>query len=305
MKILKLIWLPIVAAALAVIVFGSTSVSNTQLNQKKLENKISQLEIKINNLEEQLQNQGKVLGTSSFVAPNQSEPKCPEIKFTTNRYLKNRGEDISALQCLLDIEKTEIFDGKTKDALVDFQIKNKIVPDKTAWGAGYFGPRTRKFLNEGVLIPYQKPKIAENTQPTQSTQIVQPSPQQPSSSPSVPQVNTTPSEPQPQPPPAEIPKKKATVEIAQIGSYQVELRDEDSAFSILLRAGQENNFSVKYTEYTGMGVFVDCLGGICSQNFGTGGTYWAFYYNGTYSQVGASLQPVVENDLASWKFETW
>ncbi|PIR70989.1 MAG: hypothetical protein COU44_02125 [Candidatus Nealsonbacteria bacterium CG10_big_fil_rev_8_21_14_0_10_40_24] len=305
MKILKLVWLPIVAAALAVIVFGSTSVSNTQLNQKKLENKISQLEIKINNLEEQLQNQGKVLGTSSFVAPNQSEPKCPEIKFTTNRYLKNRGEDISALQCLLDIEKTEIFDGKTKDALVDFQIKNKIVPDKTAWGAGYFGPRTRKFLNEGVLIPYQKPKIAENTQPTQSTQIVQPSPQQPSSSPSVPQVNTTPSEPQPQPPPAEIPKKKATVEIAQIGSYQVELQDEDSAFSILLRAGQENNFSVKYTEYTGMGVFVDCLGGICSQNFGTGGTYWAFYYNGTYSQVGASLQPVVENDLASWKFETW
>ena len=205
---------------------------------------------------------------------------------------------------MLDIEKTEIFDGKTKDALVDFQIKNKIVPDKTAWGAGYFGPRTRKFLNEGVLIPYQKPKIAENTQPTQPTQIVsQPSPQQPSSSPSVPPVNTTPSEPQPQPPPPtpEIPKKKATVEIAQIGSYQVELQNEDTAFSILLRAGQENNFPVKYTEYPGLGAFVDCIGGICGHN----NYYWAFYYNGTYSQVGASLQPVVENDLASWKFETW
>lgn len=112
---------------------------------------------------------------------------------------------------------------------------------------------------------------------------------------------TPPSLPSPTPTPTPTPQKLATVEIVTVGSYQIELQDNDTAFSILLRTGEENNFAVDYQMYEGLGAFVKCIAGICGHdNF-----YWAFYYNGQYSSVGASSQPVFQGDVTTWKFESW
>ncbi len=81
--------------------------------------------------------------------------------------------------------------------------------------------------------------------------------------------------------------------------YQVEFRENDTAFSVLLRAGEENNFTISYQNYGSLGVFVDCIAGVCGGN----NYYWAFYYNGQYSDLGASSQPVSPGDITYWRFE--
>ena len=273
-KIFQSIWFGLIGAVVALAVYGSLGIPQ-KASQKNLDNKISQLETRIQKLEEQLEVQkGKVLGAEV------AKTECPEFKFKNNRYLKDQGEDIAALQCRLKIDQTRIFDLKTGDALIEFQIKNKIIPSKTAYGAGYFGPRTRTFLNEGRLIPYEEPKKAASSLPTQVEQL--PSTESPPVSPPV-------------------QKEHATVKIGQLGSFQVELKENDTAFSILLRAGSENGFDVNYIWYEGLGAFINCIGGICGHD----NYYWAFYYNDQYSMVGASNQPVKDKDETTWKFETW
>src|SRR3990172_4363743 len=199
-KIFQSIWIGLIGVALALAVYGSLGIAK-KTNQKNLEGRISQLETKIQELEKQIGNQeGKVLGaevTKKEVSEKITE--CPEFKFKSNRYLKDQGEDIIALQCRLKIDQTGILDLKTRDALIEYQIKNKIIPSKTAYGAGYLGPRTRDFLNEGRLIPYKEPKkVASPALPTQQTSSPPPS----------------------EPPPAEsspVQKEYISVQIAQIG----------------------------------------------------------------------------------------
>ncbi len=101
--------------------------------------------------------------------------------------------------------------------------------------------------------------------------------------------------------PLVVQEKSAIVQIAQLGSFKVDLQDQDTAFTILQRAGTENSFEVKYQWYNGLGAFIDCLGGICNKSH----NYWTFYYNNQYSLVGASSQPIEEGDITTWKFETW
>ena len=78
------------------------------------------------------------------------------------------------------------------------------------------------------------------------------------------------------------------------------LTDDETAFTILLKAGQENGFSVDYQMYD-FGVFITGISGIIP----TGNQYWAFYYNGVYSMVGASARPVEDGDATAWKFESF
>lgn len=90
-----------------------------------------------------------------------------------------------------------------------------------------------------------------------------------------------------------------TVEIQGLSNFQVGFRENDTAFSVLLRAGEENNFTISYQNYGSLGAFISCIADVCSY----GNYYWAFYYNGQYSSLGASGQPVADNDTTSWKFE--
>lgn len=93
----------------------------------------------------------------------------------------------------------------------------------------------------------------------------------------------------------------ATVEIQERNSYQVELQETDTAFSILLRVGIQNSFSVSYTDYGSYGMMVNCIGGICEHD----NYYWFFYYNNQLSPIGASSQPVSDGDITTWKLESW
>jgi len=97
-----------------------------------------------------------------------------------------------------------------------------------------------------------------------------------------------------------IPQKTATVEIQGLPSYKVNLKENDTAFSVLLRASEENNFTLSYQYYGDLGAMINCISGICG---GKDQKYWMFYYNGQFSSVGASSQPVFVNDVTTWKFE--
>jgi len=101
--------------------------------------------------------------------------------------------------------------------------------------------------------------------------------------------------------PIPTPALQATVAIENVGTYIVDLKSDDTAFSILLRAANENGFSVEYQTYEGMGAFVSSIAGISSHD----NYYWAFYYNNAYSMVGASAQAISNGDTTAWKFESF
>jgi len=98
----------------------------------------------------------------------------------------------------------------------------------------------------------------------------------------------------------EIEKNQATVTIENVGSYKVDLQSSDNAFEVLKRAATENGFSLDYDTYS-FGVFVKNIGGITPAN----NQYWAFYFNGAFSQVGASDQPVQKGDSIFWQLTSF
>ncbi|PIZ61298.1 hypothetical protein COY20_00550 [Candidatus Shapirobacteria bacterium CG_4_10_14_0_2_um_filter_40_12] len=98
----------------------------------------------------------------------------------------------------------------------------------------------------------------------------------------------------------EIERNEVAIIIENVGSYKVELQNGDNAFTVLERASTENDFTLTYDTYS-FGVFITGIGGITP----TGNQYWAFYYNGTYSNVGASSQPVQKGDTIVWRLATF
>jgi len=100
---------------------------------------------------------------------------------------------------------------------------------------------------------------------------------------------------------SQIPIEKATVEILGFGKFESELKNTDTAFTLLLRTAEINNFEVKYQNYEGLGAFITCLAKICSHD----NYYWAFYYNGKYSQLGVSSQSIKNGDTITFKLESW
>jgi len=98
----------------------------------------------------------------------------------------------------------------------------------------------------------------------------------------------------------EVEKNQATVTIQNVGSFKVILQPNDTAFSILKRASEENSFPLTYDSYS-FGVFITSIGGIKPE----GNQYWAFYYNGLFSDVGASAQPIKKGDSTFWQLQTF
>lgn len=96
------------------------------------------------------------------------------------------------------------------------------------------------------------------------------------------------------------PDPEAAVIIEGVGSYQVDIEKGDTAFSVLQRAAAAYKFALEYKSYD-FGVFITSIGGIKPE----GNKYWAFYYNGKYSSVGASDQKINESDTIYWKLESF
>lgn len=93
---------------------------------------------------------------------------------------------------------------------------------------------------------------------------------------------------------------RATVTIENVGSFPVELKTDDTAMSILLRAGKDYHFAVDYDTYS-FGVFVKSINGINPKN----NQFWAFYYNGSFSNVGASAQKIKNGDQIFWQLSSF
>lgn len=98
----------------------------------------------------------------------------------------------------------------------------------------------------------------------------------------------------------EVEKNQATVAIENIGSYKVDLQSGDNAFNVLKRASEINGFSLDYDTYS-FGIFIKSIGNINPQ----GNQYWAFYFNGTFSNVGASDQSVQKGDSVFWQLTSF
>ncbi|MCX6810945.1 MAG: DUF4430 domain-containing protein [Candidatus Berkelbacteria bacterium] len=89
----------------------------------------------------------------------------------------------------------------------------------------------------------------------------------------------------------------------QGGIYQVNLQSDDNAFTILQRAAQQNNFTIKTTDWGGnLGVSIDGFNG---DNHFSDGKYWSFYYNGNSSMVGVSNQSIFRGDVIEFRIETY
>lgn len=101
----------------------------------------------------------------------------------------------------------------------------------------------------------------------------------------------------------EVVKKEAiqaTVTIQNIGSFKVDLSGNDTAFSVTKKAAEQYGFGLKYTLYS-FGAFVTSIGNIAP----SGSQYWAFYYNGAYSNVGASDQKISKDNNIFWQLASF
>ncbi len=96
----------------------------------------------------------------------------------------------------------------------------------------------------------------------------------------------------------------ATVKIDGLGSYSVPLKSGDTGFDILGRASSQNGFPIDYKMYS-FGPMITKIGSIAAEDHVTWGTYWALYYNGAYSDVGAGDLKINNNDVTEWRLETW
>lgn len=97
-------------------------------------------------------------GVSFIDLPNKKFTKDTIIpKYTFNKDLEYgmRNNDVKKLQEVLremgffpNIEPTGNYFGITVNAVMDFQLKHKVIKTKQDEGAGRFGPKTRKLMNE-------------------------------------------------------------------------------------------------------------------------------------------------------------
>ncbi|MEI6040111.1 MAG: DUF4430 domain-containing protein [Candidatus Berkelbacteria bacterium] len=93
-------------------------------------------------------------------------------------------------------------------------------------------------------------------------------------------------------------KHEVTVTIKGLGSYQVNIESGDTALSVLKQAAADNKFNLETQSYS-FGDYVTQIG----DQKPASNEFWAFYYNGNFSQVGASDQKVSDNDTIFWQLE--
>jgi uncharacterized membrane protein len=83
-------------------------------------------------------------------------------------------------------------------------------------------------------------------------------------------------------------------------SYEIEIKEGDSVYDVmetLQNSGQD--FSFKYKEYSGMGVFIEEI----KEVRGKAGSYWIYYINGEEASVGVSKYILKGGDVVTWKQE--
>ena len=70
-------------------------------------------------------------------------------------------------------------------------------------------------------------------------------------------------------------------------------------FQIMKERFSEEGIELNYETYSGLGEFITQIG---DKKNGEEDSYWQFWVNGAYSQVGASSYIVKVGDIIKWKF---
>lgn len=131
-----------------------------------------------------------------------------------------------------------------------------------------------------------QPTISESNSAPQSTT---PSSQLPNSSPTQTQSQEI-----------KLEQKIANLSIEGVGDYQVDWQENDTAWTIMLRAAAKYHFVMSYQKFA-IGIYISRLGDKDTQ----GTYYWSLYYNNAYSMLGVSDLKIQPNDKISWKYESW
>lgn len=85
--------------------------------------------------------------------------------------------------------------------------------------------------------------------------------------------------------------------------YETEIKEGSTVLDIMQKIQEENTrnnlFDFKYTEHTGLGIFINEINGLKG---GEGG-YWIYYVNEKEVSVGVSNYKINNGDIISWKYE--
>lgn len=96
---------------------------------------------------------------------------------------------------------------------------------------------------------------------------------------------------------------QAAVIIDGVGNYRIDLKADDTAFDVLMRANNLYGLNIKYYTYADMGAFITSINGI-TPDYSKTHQYWAFYYNGSSSKYGVSSVDVSQNDSIEMRLVT-
>lgn len=82
-------------------------------------------------------------------------------------------------------------------------------------------------------------------------------------------------------------------------NYEIEIKEEITAFDLLKKVSEEASFKIKTSQYE-YGIFIEAIGGV--EN-GQDGKYWLYYLNGQMPSVAADKQLVKPGDRLEFRFE--
>lgn len=81
----------------------------------------------------------------------------------------------------------------------------------------------------------------------------------------------------------------------------MELEENTSVYAFLKQASKKFDFSLKVSQHSSLGAFVEGLAG--TVNDPKNNRYWLYYVNGQFASRGVSSQIVKEGDLIQWSYE--
>lgn len=269
-KFLTKFWMPVLGIFLVSLIFSLGYMGKGLVETENSQVKAEEIEV----IDEEETEKKEEIGEKD------KQKDYSNYKFLKDLSPGDEGEDVLALQYKLGVEMTGVYDDNTFTAVVNYQIKNKILPSENALGAGYFGPKTRDFMNTGKFTDIDSDKNQNNisTPPGSS--------------------NESPSEN-----PAPEAKHYVNLSIASgsaTGNYQVEIQGNETVFSVLLEASKENSFTLLYTDWGDMGIFIDQIGNL--KNSDDWSKFWQYWINGQYATVGCSAQLVKEGNTIEWRY---
>ncbi len=90
--------------------------------------------------------------------------------------------------------------------------------------------------------------------------------------------------------------KTQTLSQLQIKNYKLQIITTSTVYDAI----QKSNLDFKTKTFSGLGEFVEEIGGL--KNDKQGGKYWIYFINGETAKLGISTQIVKPNDLIEWKY---